>query len=327
MRVAIVGLVLAGCATPHLTAAEWPTTRPAAPCEVTVVDTDGMGPFTRFERYDAAGHLVFSTTRLTYDGRGSEYLAWRGDQLVAVDTYYEQDFRQGNCDVIGGCDEPARRTVARTELAYRGTLLSQIDTRTRTFVMGATAGDWVQADRDHDATQYRWQGTDLVAVDDWTYSFRDGHPVSGQRSDRFKMHSSFEWSGDRLMTYRWFDYVQTFEYDDRGRLVREVLATPKDPRSETTITTWTYDGDRLVQTLRARSFPGATTSQDNQWKYTYDDAQRLVRTESSPAVFQTRSYSASCPPNLAQPNLPSAPRRANLTPCIRTPGYAVNTCD
>jgi YD repeat-containing protein len=280
---------------------------------VHIVDTDGMGPFERVQRYDAAGRLVFGTTRLTYDGSGREYLTWDGPRLVGIDSYYAQGFRRGYCDVEGGCDEPATRTIDHTSLSYDDGRLTDTDRRTLEFGHG-DRGAWML----HDRRRYR----DKIAYDgDRLVRFRgdirwaNGHPVE-RRNGKFE--STFEWAGGRLAVYRWSGFTQAFAYDDRGRLASERMT---GPNTDTT-TTWSYDdAGRLASRVATES------SRPYEWTWTYDAGGRVVRSTGGPATSTVYTYGASCPANLNAPALPTAPGRAGLVACARSPGDLYNTCD
>jgi YD repeat-containing protein len=129
---------------------------------------------------------------------------------------------------------------------------------------------------------------------------------------------TLEWSGDRLDAYRWPPFMQTFAYDDRGRLASERMTGP----STDATTTWSYDErGRLVSRV------STSTSRRYEWTWTYDDAGRVARSTSGEGSSIVYDYGASCPGNLDVPNLPTALGRAALVPCARSPGDLYNTCD
>ncbi len=305
-------VTIAACTRP-LAPGEWREHVPQAPCEVHSIYTDGMGPFAHVQRYDAAGHLVFGTTRLTYDGSGGEYLTWDGPELVRVDSYYAQGFRRGDCAVEGGCDEPAARTIDHTSLAYEQGRLVGTDRTMLEFRLDER-GAWMLHDRRRYRDDAEYDGDRLVRFRG-DIRWANGHPVERRHG---KFDDTFEWAGDRLVLYRWSGFAQAFAYDDRGRLASERMTGPNTDKT----TTWSYDdAGRLVSRV------ATDASGPYEWTWTYDDAGRVVRSTSGPASSIVYTYGASCPGKLDTPNLPTALGRAGLVVCARSPGDLYNTCD
>jgi YD repeat-containing protein len=317
----VLGLV-AGCAPHPLTPLDWRSQPPAAPCETTETYTDAMGTDQRIARYDASGRLVFAQTRLTYDGRGFEHVIWDAGRVARIDTFYEQDAREGNCDVEGGCDEPAYRTVERTHFRYDSAGRLRHEARTKWTYAANETGGWTQSgDEDHERG-FRYEGGKLVAIEhdrgDERFEHEHGHPVRRHFAGRT---SQFEWQGNRLVMFRWFDYAQSFEYDDRGRLVREVLAKKSDGAAQPQTTEWAYNaaGHVLSETMRTAH---AVRTQS----FDYDDQGRLARTSQDGRPIRTYAYGAACPARLNAVRAPTAERRAGLDLCIGSPGYAFDSC-
>ncbi len=304
-----------------MAAGEWVEARPSGPCEVKIVETDGMGPYERAQRFDAGGHLLFATTRLTYDGRGYEYVTWdpRGEHVVRVDSYYDQDARRGDCEVLGGCDEPARRTIDHAAWRYDdGGALAADESSTDEFVSDRETR-WKLAS-EH-TTHHRYRRDHGLVVDERDDLRFDtaGHVTSREHDGMGRRNrDTFEWRGDQLAIYRWFDYTQSFYYDDRGRLAKQTLISKRD--TDTT-DTWTYD-DAGRLTVHARDQYNGP--EHHEWTWTYDDAGRLAKSTNGPGSTAIYTYSGTCPANLDQPNLPSALR---VTACIRSAGYSIDTCD
>jgi YD repeat-containing protein len=293
---ALVVVIASACMGRSLAPGEWREVPPAAPCEVRILETDGMGPYERFERYDGTGRLVFGTTRLTYDGRGFEYLTWDGRNVVRVDSYYDQDFRQGACAVIGGCDEPARRTIDHTRYRYdRGRLVAAEDT-TLEFRQDKDRA-WKLHDRHTHGDDYAYDGDRLVRFGgDITYD--NGHAAQRRHG---KYVDTFEWQGDRLAMYRWSGYQQAFEYDDRGRLAREQLADPKDTDMGPKTTEWSYDdAGRLIARVETQAYLRTDAVSRHEWRWEYGDAGRMLRS-SADATSKVYTYGASCPASLHAP--------------------------
>jgi YD repeat-containing protein len=313
-------LALCACAPHVMSATEWPSQPPAAPCEVVETYTDAMGPFRMVSRYDADAHLVYAENRLTYDGRGFEYLKWKNGRVVRIDSYNETAFREGNCDVEGGCDEPASRTHERTGYRYdsAGRLIG-VFTIKRSYAQ--RDGQWVETDEDDSELYYEYKNGKLVAKEggemgDVHFTWKDGHPVQRKFG---RLVSRYEWNGDRLATYFWFDYVQTFAYDNQGRLVREVLESKSD--SSPTTTDWTYDAaGRLTSETRT------TRNESRPTTWTYDDHGRVLTAAQDGRVNRTFEYGAACPANLRVVRPPSAELRTDLGVCIRSPGYGYDNC-
>ncbi|HEY3806830.1 MAG TPA: RHS repeat domain-containing protein [Kofleriaceae bacterium] len=307
----LLWLMVAGCARP-LAPDEWRETVPDAPCDVNIVNIDGMGAFERVARYDAAGHIIFGTTQLTYDGRGREYFRWDGPRLVHVDSYYDQDARRGDCDVEGGCDEPATRTIDEMTLRYDGARLVGTDRTTLVFERD-NRGAYVSSDRRHDREAMAYDGERLVGFRG-TIRWAGGHPVE-RRNGTFD--DTFEWHGDRLAAYRWASYLQTFAYDSLGRLANETLTGG----AEHTTTAWSYDSTgRLV----SRTEDGSDGR--HEWTWRYDDAGRVVRFTNGGATTDY-AYGASCPAHLNAPITPTALARAKLVVCAQSPGDLYDTCE
>jgi YD repeat-containing protein len=303
--------MVAGCARP-LAPDEWRETVPDAPCDVNIVNIDGMGAFERVARYDAAGHIIFGTTQLTYDGRGREYFRWDGPRLVHVDSYYDQDARRGDCDVEGGCDEPATRTIDEMTLRYDGARLVGTDRTTLVFERD-NRGAYVSSDRRPDREAMAYDGERLVGFRG-TIRWAGGHPVE-RRNGTFD--DTFEWHGDRLAAYRWASYLQTFAYDSLGRLANETLTGG----AEHTTTAWSYDSTgRLV----SRTEDGSDGR--HEWTWRYDDAGRVVRFTNGGATTDY-AYGASCPAHLNAPITPTALARAKLVVCAQSPGDLYDTCE
>ena len=113
----------------------------AATCEVLETYTEATGAAPRIPKYTSDGRLLSAQTRLTADGHGLEHVAWKNDRIARIDSTYETPSRQGNCDVEGGCDEPAVRTVGTSLYRYDAT------------------GRWTGLD--HETVEYRRRGDAL----------------------------------------------------------------------------------------------------------------------------------------------------------------------
>jgi YD repeat-containing protein len=305
-------IAIAACTRP-LAPGEWREQVPRAPCEVHIVDTDGNGSFDRIQRYDAGGHLVFGTTRLSYDGRGREYLTWDGPRLVRADSYDEREGGQEPCDLEGGCDEPATRTIARMTLDYDGDRLTRTDRTDHEFDRDER-GIYVLRERRYYSDDIAYDGDRVVGYHG-TIHWDNHHPL--ERHNKLNT-DTLEWSGDRLDTYRWPPFMQTFAYDDRGRLASERMTGPETDAT----TTWSYD-----ESGRLFSRVTTSTSRRYEWAWTYDDVGRVVRATSGSASSTVYTYGASCPAKLNAPALPTALGRAGLVVCARSPGDLYNTCD
>jgi YD repeat-containing protein len=320
VRLVILLLALTGCPPTHMTSTEWRDKAPAAPCEMVETYTDAMGADRRVSKYTADGRLVFAETRLHYDGHGFEHVTWKNDRVVRIDSFYETAFRAGNCDVEGGCDEPATRTIDTSRYRYdaAGHLIA-LDHEKREFRERGT--QWVEYDDESREHRYVYDANRLVAIEggeggDANYTWSNGHPVARHFNH---MRSTYEWKANRLVMYRWFDYEQSFAYDASGRLVREVLASKSDPTP--TITEWTYDdAGRLVSEVRK------TRNEERPTVWTYDDKGRVTSAAQDGRVNRTFEYGAACPANLRSVRAPSAEERANLAVCIRSPGYGYDRC-
>jgi YD repeat-containing protein len=281
-----------------------------------------MGPDRRISKFSEDGRLLFAQTRLTYDGHGFEHVTWKAGRVARIDSYYENEYRQGNCDVEGGCDEPASRTIEGSKYHYDSAgHLTAIEHAKSEFRQDGTR--WVEHDSDDDETRYIYRHGQLVAIEggemgDVQFRWKQGHTVE-RLFDRRK--STYEWNGDRLVMYRWFDYEQSFVYDSAGRLVREVLASKSDGVDNPTTTEWTYDaGGRVISETRK------TRTEERPMTWTYDDQGRVTSAAQDGRVNRTFEYGAACPANLRVVRAPSAEMRAALGVCIRSPGYGYDDC-
>ncbi|HTL36570.1 MAG TPA: RHS repeat domain-containing protein [Kofleriaceae bacterium] len=322
MRFSVLLLAVGACAPHVMGASEWPSDAPpAAACEVVETYTDAMGPDRRISKYDTDGHLVFAQTRLTYDGNGFEKLTWKNGRVARIDSFYENAFRRGDCDVEGGCDEPAVRTIETSRYGYDSAgRLAITAYEKHEFHPNRAETRWIESDSEDRETSYEYEHGQLVAIEggemgDVELAWKNGHPVR-RRYD--KRTSTYEWSGDRLVMYRWFDYEQSFQYDAAGRLVREVLADKDGPPQTTE---WTYDADG-----RVTSETQTTGTQVRPTVWTYDAQGRVATAAQDGRVNRTFEYGASCPANLRVVRAPTAEARAALGTCIRSPGYGYDDC-
>ncbi len=317
-----LALALAACAPSVMAPAEWPEQPPATSCEVVETDVNPDHPDRRISRYDAVGRLVFAETR-SNEGRGFERLHWSSTRLVRVDSYHEQEYVVGNCDVIGGCDQPASRT--REQSAYRydsAGRLTAVDYAKRTYRQRGS--NWVEHDGAESERRYVYDGGKLVATEggeqgDVTFAWQNGHPVRRRFNGRT---STYEWKDGRLVMYRWFDYAQSFEYDSLRRLVREVQISKSQGANVPTTTAWTYDAAGRVQ---SETYTTPMQSRPTMW--TYDDQGRVISQSNDGQVTRTWEYAASCPAKLRGIRPPSAERRSLLDTCIVSPANGYDSCD
>jgi hypothetical protein len=68
---------------------------------------------------------------------------------------------------------------------------------------------------------------------------------------------------------------------------------------------------------------GAPLTHATRW---YDDQGRLIRTSQDGRTNRTYAYGAACPARVNAVRAPTAERRANIDLCIRSPGYAFDSC-
>ncbi len=319
VRYTLLVFIISACGGRQVMAPKWRDTAPAAPCEVLETYTDAMGASPLISKYTSEGRLLFAQTRLTYDGHGFEHVTWKNDRVVRIDSYYENAFREGSCDVEGGCDKPAFRTVETSLYHYdsagrwSGLDHELVEYRQR-------ENNWVEHRDDARELRYVFQGDRLVAIEggergDVELGWKNGHPATRRFDGRT---STYEWKNDRLVMYHWFDYAQSFEYDVAGRLVREELASKSgDP----TITEWTYDAaGRLI------SESHTTRNETRQTVWTYDAEGRITSTAQDGRVNRTFTYRGSCPANLRVMRAPTAELRSNIGQCIRSPGNGYDNC-
>lgn len=323
----------AGCAPAVLTDTRWneAAARPAgAACTVTVEDV-GTRPWTGTRLYTAEGRLIWGQSRLEYDSRSEERVEHdAAGRVVTVVSRYEREFREGSCDVEGGCDQPARRSLARMRFTY--------DAGGR-VVRAVTETTWYRRDRE------RWIE---VATDRDTVEL--GYDAAGRLIERSGPSGAarFEYRGDTLVA-AWFratvsmrsrierdasgrvsridrgQAVQAFEHDDAGRLTRVRWGQPGDDLDEDQ--TWRYDAaGRLAYQDRGHArLPGADRDGIT---YRYDALGRLTARLRGSTVLVTYGYEGACDRVVVEPAIaaPQALEVAFGRSCAVSPGYLVTVC-
>jgi hypothetical protein len=127
----------------------------AAACVVTVTQP-GPEPSETQRMYAADGRLLWGQTRLEYDALPEEQIRYdQAGRPVAIATRSERQARKGLCEVLGGCDEPAERTLASMQIDYdaagRVTTLQTTTTHYR-----LEDGAWREGDDDVSFVHYTY---------------------------------------------------------------------------------------------------------------------------------------------------------------------------
>jgi YD repeat-containing protein len=322
---AVSALLLTSCAT-VLSGWKEKSTPPPHACTVREIHSDWEG----LQYYDAAGHLLFGQTRLTYDGGGFERFSWEGDRLKAIESFYEEretpDYTEG-----GSRAYPVQRTHERAELEYnRAGQLRRVSWKKELYMDGDRG--WEQ-----DGTQYRqetfeYEGRFLARVRGGffgctrqRFEWKDGQllRVFGVRSDRVP-YATYEWENGQLAAYHQGTFFVThYTYDPAGRLVREEtsdLTGGQIPSSYPFVKQWEYDAaGRVTRHTRTTSLAGALASIE--WHY--DAGGRLVEISSNGGVVRY-TYAGECDQVRLGPRPPNPLESAMA--CIESPGGLYSGC-
>ena len=239
----LASLALVGCATappPVLSAADWRVEPPAAACEARSERKQGV----MLRRYDAEGRLLFATTMPFTDMHGAEWFTWRGNKLVAVDSYLEG---AGGRLFCGRGDSGAEgRWIERSDLRWQGAQLVEITQSLRAYQRDDSCDNvWRLHDHREHSSSYEYRGPWLKAQGSYIrYDFEGDRPVRRHRKMGLifggELVDRWIWKGDRVTTYLWNDYTERFEYDAQGRLIAEWVDDPRD--QSRTNRFWAYDG-------------------------------------------------------------------------------------
>ena len=90
-------------------------------------------------------------------------MTWKNDRVVRIDSYYENAFRKGYCDVEGGCDEPTYRTVETSAYRYDAAgRLTVLDYEKRQY--GERGTRWVESNSEDRKTRYAYDHGQLIAI-------------------------------------------------------------------------------------------------------------------------------------------------------------------
>ena len=183
----LASLALVGCATappPVLSAADWRVEPPAAACVARIQQTNKGD---EWRRYDAEGRLLFGITTGASDQRAAEWLTWRGDKLVAVDSYVEGAGNIWGCRGVGLPVRAEERTIGRSELRWKGAQLVEITISRRIYRLDDDCAGWHLHHRDDDDFTYEYRGRWLKAEGrNVRYEFEGDRPV--RRRTRPRTH-------------------------------------------------------------------------------------------------------------------------------------------
>ena len=218
MRLAWTGVALVFLAACRPPALEWKPEAPPAACEVRV----GSGPLSQSIRhYDERGRIV-SGSRSTRGGMKSERFTYDdAGRLVEILSYAEQEAYVGPCP---GCGQRPTRTIERVTLTYdtSGRLVRQ---RHRKDTYTRRSGEYEHSRRTRQERSYEYQ------------------PVPRRPSRK---------TPERLVRVRTPGLVLSYDYDERGRVVR-ILSNRAGGRARTLEVTYDEEGRVASRTSGQRS--------------------------------------------------------------------------
>ncbi len=330
---AVICVLAVGCAPTVLTDARWndAAARPAGGACTVLVEDVGPRPWTGTRIYAADGRLIWGQNRLEYDSGTEERVDHDAAGRVAgVVSRYERAFREGNCDVEGGCDEPAVRELARTRFAYdAGGRLVRASTETTRFRRDRER--WIEDDTEREVVGFGYDGAGRLIE----RSGPNGTARLEYRGDTL-VGASFRASvssrqrverdaAGRVSRIDRGHAVQTFEYDAAGRLIHAIWDQQGDGLDEDQA--WRYDAaGRLVYQDRGHAqLPDADR---NGTTYRYDDLGRLIARVHGSTVLVRYAYEGACDRVVVEPGI-AAPRAVDLAfgpSCATSPGYLVTVC-
>ena len=341
-RLVVMLMCVAGCSR-TLPESEWITDVPQGECTVFVMRGDATGEWELAHHYTADGRVLSGTTRLRYHGNGWERFVYEGERLIAIHSYEEIAEEDFPCDAEGGCYTPPRRVVARTDVSWddAGRLAR---TSFETVDYGRSDdGSYRRRSGEHHDLRYEYAGDRLTTL---RSSTREGSATTtlhyeGERLTRIVRDAEYprrtavetDASG-RILRTEYETCTPTYEcrvtrvsrytYDDAGRLVR---ADYEDPTGDSlpSFATWEYRAGRVVRTSKADLSNGNEVSAHT-FAYAYDELGRLVEVEADGRIRERRRYEGACDRVGRDAFVPSALADQGLRPCIRSPGYVLDTC-
>jgi YD repeat-containing protein len=323
------GLAMVGCAAtppPVLTAGDWRVQPPVAACEARV---HGENRSVTLRRYDAEGRLIFVTTAPP-DSREAAWLTWRGETLVAVESYLDEDVYGLDRGIAG-----SKRTIERLELRWEGARLVAVTTARRIYHRDNQPDDvwyfrdavlrrhdrsddvWRLSDHEEDETVYEYRGPWLAAVGSrLRFDFDGDRPVAVRSKTGLIFWNEpfvrWTWKGDRVATYDRNGSTGRFEYDAQGRLVLQHREVPNARMTE--IWSWEYNERGAVRRMTRRSNEGRRSAEDTVWEYQYDGGREIAMTVGLAKIETT--YSGACANVIEGPAAPNVFAIINAAPCV-----------
>jgi YD repeat-containing protein len=339
----LAGLALVGCASappPVLYPVDWKGQPPAAACEA---HASGVNQLIQQRRYDADGRLIFGMTTPHSNTRASEWFTWRGDKLVAVDSYLEAD--SSACALCGY--RPTWRMIHRAKLEWEGAHLAVVTESEIEYGRDELRQDpvWRLADHRTRETRYRYRGPWLESQGSSVrFEFEDGRPVRRRRKMGLIFWDgpveSWTWKDGRVATYLWNDYVERFDYDGNGRLIRQRTEEQKGIHA-TVVRTWDYDERGAIRRMVRQSVSDGQPRDERVEEYEYDAGREIAvsydaHSDPPPAKVpwpvargpwrhETR-WVGDCAKVKEGPPPPNVLDIMNAAPCFESPGKLFRQC-
>lgn len=291
---------------------------------------------TMLQYYDARGRLVAGTAEPTSDRSVREHFEYDAQgRLVAILSQDAREGNDGNCDVEGGCPEPARSTTQRIDLVWDGSgRLRQRIRRRDEYVETRRKHVWEQttADAIMSELELGYDGAGrLVTVTAGRHRRTFEYDIAGlpvreiveQPGAPPRRYEITHDARGRIVGREAPEHTYWFRYDDHGRVVRrDLLGAPGDEQYET----WEYDARGAV--IWHRDVRGSVRS-GSPWEHTlelrYDELGRLQETRAGGKLQKIFTYAGACD---AVKNAPPPPDPLGMGPerCLTSPGGVLPTC-
>lgn len=340
----IVALCLGACSR-TLPDSEWVTDVPEGECTVYRTLGDATGEWELAQHYAADGRVLSGRTRLRYHGSGWERFVYDDDdRLVTIHSYEEIAEEDFPCEAEGGCYTPPRRVVGRTDVSWdeSGRL---VRTSFETVDYGrASGGSYRRRSGEHRDLRYEYEGDRLATL---RSSTREGGATTtlryeGERLTRIVREAEYPRrtavetdANGRIVRTEYetctpshecrVSRVSRYTYDDAGQLVR---ADYEDPSGDSlpSFRTWEYEAGRVVRSYKADIARNGNEVSAHTFAYAYDELGRVVQVDADGRVRERRRYEGACDRVGTDALLPSALADQGVRPCIRSPGYVLDTC-
>lgn len=322
----------------------WVTDVPQGECTVHVMRGDATGEWQLVHHHAADGRVLSGTTRLRYHGNGWERFVYdEGGALIAIHSYEEIGEEDFPCDAEGGCYTPPRRVVGRTDVEWdESGRLSR--TSFETVDYGRRDGSYRQRSGEHHDLRYEYEGGRLSTLRSSTSNggatttlHYEGERLTRiVRDARYPRRTAVETdAAGRILRTEYETCTPSYEcrvtrvsryrYDDAGLLVRADYDDPTGD-SPSSFATWEYEGGRVVRSRKAEIARDGSEVSVHTFEYDYDELGRIVEVRADDRVRERRRYEGTCDQVGAAPQAPSALADQGVRPCIRSPGYVLDTC-